>query len=105
MAHHPYERKTIWWYKKIVVYIIQMILMNEHHLYNMYHPNMTMYDFRFEVIKLLLPPLIHAEVETPAQREKGKTLTNWEKCKSMKQMLAELKEKSVNSVQKMENQI
>ncbi|KAG8311925.1 hypothetical protein J6590_032896 [Homalodisca vitripennis] len=59
-----YERrgpqKTLRWYKKIFVHVIQMMLVNAHYLYNEVRTSsgenkMPLYDFRLEVIDKLLP--------------------------------------------------
>lgn len=36
MAYYPAERKTLRWYKKISIHIIQLLLMNSHILFNKY---------------------------------------------------------------------
>lgn len=66
MSYHPCERKTIRWYKKIFVHVIQMIMMNALTLYNKHKQKMNMYDFRLEIIRELLPNNIVNE--SPAQK-------------------------------------
>uniref|UniRef100_A0A1B6HI21 Uncharacterized protein n=2 Tax=Cicadellinae TaxID=33370 RepID=A0A1B6HI21_9HEMI len=60
MSYYPCERKTLRWYKKIFVHVIQMMLVNAHYLYNEVRTSsgenkMPLYDFRLEVIDKLLP--------------------------------------------------
>ncbi|CAH2009346.1 unnamed protein product [Acanthoscelides obtectus] len=55
MAYYPSEHKTLRWYKKLVIHIIQMGLMNSFHLYNKYSgKKLNLYDLRLLVIKALL---------------------------------------------------
>lgn len=55
MSYYPCERKSVRWYKKIFIHIMQMILLNSFHLYNMYKDKITFYEFRLQVIRSLLP--------------------------------------------------
>ncbi|XP_046666746.1 piggyBac transposable element-derived protein 4-like [Homalodisca vitripennis] len=57
LAYYPCERKTLRWYKKIFVHIMQMALVNALKLYNLSNPQETMnlYDFRLAVIESLVP--------------------------------------------------
>ncbi|XP_025423083.1 piggyBac transposable element-derived protein 4-like [Sipha flava] len=56
-SYYPFTRKTIRWYKKIGIHIIQMLLMNSFYLYNQYHagPKISLYDFRLSILSELLP--------------------------------------------------
>jgi len=36
-SYYPFTRKTIRWYRKIVIHITQMLLINSFYLYNQYH--------------------------------------------------------------------
>lgn len=58
MSYYPCERKTIRWYKKLLVHILQMGITNAFLLYNKHviGKKMTMFDFRYEIIKSLLEP-------------------------------------------------
>lgn len=67
LSYYPCERKTLRWYKKIVIHVIQMMLLNAHNLYNKYETKMSFYDFRLAVIRSLLPPLDNP-IESPAQK-------------------------------------
>lgn len=56
MAYYPCARKTIRWYKKIGLHIVQLMLLNAYFLHRKYHsPRESFYDFRLEVIRNLLP--------------------------------------------------
>lgn len=68
MSYYPSEHKTIRWYKKIFIHILQMLLLNSHALYNMYKPKLTFYEYRLHVIRSLLPPRVQVPLETPAQK-------------------------------------
>jgi len=56
-SYYPFTRKTIRWYKKIGIHIIQMLLMNSFYLYNQYHagPKISLYDFRLSILSELCP--------------------------------------------------
>lgn len=56
MAYYPCSRKTIFWYKKLFLHVIQMSLINAYYLYNHYsHGNRgRLYEFRLAVIGSLL---------------------------------------------------
>lgn len=60
MSYYPCERKTLRWYKKIFVHVLQMLLSNAHYLYNETRvasgqSKMHLYDFRNAVVDSLLP--------------------------------------------------
>lgn len=67
LSYYPCEHKTIRWYKKIFVHIIQMLLLNSHALHNMYQNKLSLYDYRLQVIESLLPVPQQA-IESPGQR-------------------------------------
>uniref|UniRef100_A0A1B6DFG4 Uncharacterized protein n=1 Tax=Clastoptera arizonana TaxID=38151 RepID=A0A1B6DFG4_9HEMI len=68
MSYYPCEQKSIRWYKKLFVHILQMILLNSHVLYNKYSmKKMSFYEFRLGVIRSLLPPIV-PKIESPAQK-------------------------------------
>lgn len=58
-SYYPFSRKTVRWYKKIGIHVIQMLLMNSFYLYNKFNvgSNMPLYDFRLSVLSVLLPKL------------------------------------------------
>lgn len=57
LSYYPSDHKSIRWYKKIFVHLLQMIMVNSQKLYNFANVdnNMTLYDFRLAVIEELLP--------------------------------------------------
>lgn len=71
MSYYPCERKTIRWYKKLLVHILQMGILNAYFLYNKYTitSKMTMLDFRLQVIKSLLGSDRQVEVEDNREHE------------------------------------
>lgn len=55
LAYNPCEKRTIRWYKKIGLFILQLLLLNANYLYNKYgNSKISYYDFRLEVISDLL---------------------------------------------------
>lgn len=68
LSYYPCDRKTLFWYKKIFIHVLQMLLLNSHNLHNKYMRKMSFYDFRLKVISGLLPQLVDAPVESPAQK-------------------------------------
>uniref|UniRef100_A0A1B6LFF4 PiggyBac transposable element-derived protein domain-containing protein n=1 Tax=Graphocephala atropunctata TaxID=36148 RepID=A0A1B6LFF4_9HEMI len=63
MSYYPMEHKSLRWYKKVFVHMLQMIMVNAYKLHNFANldTSMSFYDFRLEVIAALLP-----EREQPA---------------------------------------
>lgn len=70
MSYYPSERKTVRWYKKLFIHIIQMGILNAYLLYNKYNigGKMSMLDFRIKIIEGLLTPL---EKQTKPVRNTG----------------------------------
>lgn len=58
-SYYPFARKTVRWYKKIGIHVIQMLLMNSFFLYNKFNigSNMSLYDFRLSILSVLLPKI------------------------------------------------
>lgn len=54
MSYYPCGRKTIRWYKKLFVHVLQMSLINAFYLHNKYAQRGRLYDFRLDVINNLL---------------------------------------------------
>ncbi|XP_029340984.1 piggyBac transposable element-derived protein 4-like [Acyrthosiphon pisum] len=52
ISYYPFSRKTIRWYKKLGIHIIQMLLLNSYNLYNQYNigTTLSLYDFRIIVL-------------------------------------------------------
>ncbi|XP_052738468.1 piggyBac transposable element-derived protein 4-like [Bicyclus anynana] len=57
LAYYPVQRKTLRWYKKLFVHMLQMSLTNALHLYNTFSANdkLNLYDFRMKILEKLLP--------------------------------------------------
>lgn len=55
-SYYHFTRKTIRWYKKLGIHIIQMLLLNSYNLYNQYNIGTTisLYDFRIIVLSKIL---------------------------------------------------
>lgn len=66
LSYYPCENQTFRWYKKIMIHIIQMMLLNAYNLHNKHEAKMSFYEFRLAVIRDLLPP--HTPLESPAQK-------------------------------------
>lgn len=90
MAYYPVERKTLRWYKKIGLHIIQLLLINSHILFNKFSgKKMTLQKFRIAVLEKLLPEapsplqgrvqLEHIPSKISVTNEKGRTLRK--KCR------------------------
>ncbi|CAB3241853.1 unnamed protein product [Arctia plantaginis] len=57
LAYYPVQRKTLRWYKKLFVHMLQMSLSNAMYLYNKFSATnkMNLYDFRLSILERLLP--------------------------------------------------
>lgn len=57
VEYYPVQRKTLRWYKKVFVHMLQMSLGNAFCLYNKFSANdkINLHDFRFKLLKMLLP--------------------------------------------------
>lgn len=54
LSFYPCERKTLHWYKKLVIHTIQLLLPNAHKFYNRYSGSrMPPYDYCQSVIDVL----------------------------------------------------
>lgn len=87
LSYYLSERKTIRWPKKLFFHILEMCLLNAHHLFNKYSDNkMPLADFRLQVIKQLLP---HIEEEHPRKNEQQQqhTLVKREATPGKKQVM------------------
>lgn len=89
LSYYPCERKTMKWYKKIFIHILQVMLVNSHYLYNRFSgKKMPLYDFRLAVIKQLLkdrPPLHRMDknehLPTKITAKSAKNETKRKKCR------------------------
>lgn len=57
MGYYPFIRKTVRWYKKIDIHIIQILLIISFYLYNQYHvrPKISLYDYCLSLLVKLIP--------------------------------------------------
>lgn len=56
MSYYPCSRKTLRWYKKLGIHILQLLLLNSFFLYNKYSgKKLNFYEYRLSVIEVLLP--------------------------------------------------
>ena len=56
MAYYPCSKKTLRWYKKIFVHILQLSFLNSFYLYNKFaNRKCSFYDFKMQVLEILLP--------------------------------------------------
>lgn len=93
LAYYPCERKTLRWYKKIGIHILQQMLLNSFFLYNKYSgQRINLYNFRLQVIKQLLNQEERRETEnrkrkvathipTKIQAKNAKGETKRKKCR------------------------
>ncbi|XP_045446632.1 piggyBac transposable element-derived protein 4-like [Melitaea cinxia] len=57
LSYYPCERKTLRWYKKFLIHVFQIQILNAYILYNRFSgKHLNMYDFRMSLINELLPP-------------------------------------------------
>lgn len=58
MSYYPYLKKTLFWYKKLGVHILQLLLFNSYVIFCKYSGRkMAFYDYRLAVIEDLLPDI------------------------------------------------
>lgn len=67
MSYYPCDHKSLRWYKKVFVHVMQMMLVNSFKLYNFANPDnrLSLYDFRLSVIASLLPPPLDPAAKRP----------------------------------------
>lgn len=84
LSYYSAERKTIRWPKKLFMHFIEMMLLNAHHLFNKYSGSkMTLYDFRINVIKSLMPRITQ---DIPAAVTQGHKLVKRDLADGKKQV-------------------
>lgn len=69
MAYYPCQHKSLRWYKKIFVHVLQMILINSFKLYQQANPRSkkTLYRFRLDILDVWLPPKTGPSPKRPRQ--------------------------------------
>lgn len=80
MSYYPVERKTIRWYKKIFVHVLQMAMVNCLFFVNMHNDGRKMgfLDFRDKLVDALLPPN-QAPFRTPPRNPLHRLVQNEER--------------------------
>lgn len=57
LSYYPCEKKTLRWYKKLGIHVLQMLLLNSYLLYKKFTKSIiSIYDFRLNIIDKLVPP-------------------------------------------------
>lgn len=85
LSYYCCEHKTLRWYKKVIIHMIQICLVNGFLLYNKKNSILSLYDYRKRVIETLLPmpnitelarPLSLGKIHLPANlpKREGKTI-------------------------------
>lgn len=54
LSYYPCERKTLRWYKKVGIHILQQLLLNSYLLYCQNERKIPFYNFRLNIIRSLL---------------------------------------------------
>lgn len=70
MSYYPCSRKTLRWYKKLGIHVLQLLLLNSYLLFNKFSGKnkMSYYDFRLSVLENLLPDRTAELLRPPRQR-------------------------------------
>lgn len=57
LAYYPCEKKTMRWYKKLFIHVLQMSVANAYYLCHKFSTNqkVNLYDFRLSILEKLLP--------------------------------------------------
>jgi len=58
LSYYPCERKTLRWYKKVGIHILQQLLLNSYLLYCQNERKIPFYNFRLNIIRSLLKKFI-----------------------------------------------
>lgn len=83
-AYYPLERKTLRWYKKMFIHVLQMCVVNAHYLFNETYVldkkrKMGLFEFQESIKDALLPDLPNPP--RPLARPVGQTVTKIAKLK------------------------
>lgn len=67
LSYYPCDRKTIRWPSKLFIHVLQLMVVNSHHIYNKYSGNkISLYDYRLSIIRSLLKPTVNLPAQMPA---------------------------------------
>lgn len=70
LSYYTCEHKSLRWYKKVIIHIMQIVMINSYFLYNEYSTRkLSLYDFRLSVIKSIVEPYIEREQQIPLHRQ------------------------------------
>ncbi|KAF9406906.1 hypothetical protein HW555_012884, partial [Spodoptera exigua] len=65
LSYYTGEHKSVRWYKKVIIHLIEVCLVNSYQLFKSEKKlNISLYDFRANILERLLPP-IHPREEIP----------------------------------------
>lgn len=63
LSYYSFEHKSLRWYKKVIIHVMQVLLINSYLLYNKFSgKNVNLYDFRLSVIKSIIEPHLSSEL-------------------------------------------
>lgn len=66
LSYYSFEHKSLRWYKKVIIHVMQILLVNSFLLYNKYNSKkLTLYDFRLSVIKSIIEPHLPPTLQRP----------------------------------------
>ena len=91
LSYYLSERKSLQWYKKLFIHVIEVIVINSHALYNKYSGSkISLYDYRLNIIKSLLPSMEEQKsapknlkhILSKRELPPGKTKVQRKRCKS-----------------------
>lgn len=70
LSYYSCEHKSLRWYKKVIIHIMQCIMINSFFLYNKYASSskISLYDFRLKVIKSIVEPNLPPSLQLPLGR-------------------------------------
>lgn len=70
LSYYSCEHKSIRWYKKVILHVMQILLVNSFFLYNKCSSKkLTLYDFRLSVIKSIVEPHLPSELQMPLKNK------------------------------------
>ena len=74
LSYYASERKTLRWYKKLIIYLFSMLILNSYFLYRRYTKNnIPYYNFRLAIISSLLAEKLDITTLKPARVDQDHT--------------------------------
>ncbi|XP_045459223.1 piggyBac transposable element-derived protein 4-like [Melitaea cinxia] len=100
LSYYPIQRKTLRWYKKLFIHMLQMSLSNAWHLYNKYSSvdKLNLYDFRLKLLERLLPD--PNEINRRQVLKKKHVLTKIEKTRTRIKRIGRIEKETTEVVRK-----